>query len=190
MKCKIILQGVGSTYWTINVTCNSFIETTTVGTIQFQTHARYFLPHYSCWSSAALLLFIDKFGTAMVLYEYNEYNLFKGRDTGSDLQPWQGRIQEFTLGGGANQDPQSKVKGEARIEGAMRPSIDLGRSPSWGCKAPENWGRSPNRGRSPSKAGGGVWGGGSVSPLPRNFLKNQTWNHSFWCLFEAIIWND
>ena len=35
----------------------------------------------------------------------------------------QGRIQEFILGG-PNQGPQSKVKGEARIEGAKRPSIE------------------------------------------------------------------
>ena len=37
----------------------------------------------------------------------------------------QGRIQEFILGGGgANQGPQSKIKGEARIEGAKRPRIE------------------------------------------------------------------
>ena len=35
----------------------------------------------------------------------------------------QGRIQEFILGG-ANQGPQSKIKGEARIEGAKRPRIE------------------------------------------------------------------
>ena len=29
--------------------------------------------------------------------------------------------------------------------------------------------KSPNRGRSPRKSGGGVWGGGSVSPSPENF---------------------
>ena len=35
----------------------------------------------------------------------------------------QGRIQELILGG-PNQGPQSKVKGEAQIEGAKRPSIE------------------------------------------------------------------
>ena len=33
------------------------------------------------------------------------------------------RIQEFTLGG-PNQDPQSKVEGKVRIEGAKRPRIE------------------------------------------------------------------
>ena len=41
------------------------------------------------------------------------------------------------------------------------------------------------RAKPEEKAGGGVWGGGSVSTLPRKFLKNQTWNHSFWCIFEG-----
>ena len=27
-------------------------------------------------------------------------------------------------------------------------------------------------------------------PVPRKFVKNKTWNHSFWGIFEAIIWND
>ena len=88
---------------------------------------------------------------------------------------YQERIQEFTLGG-PNQGPRLKVKGEARIEGAKRPSIEgeaeyRGRSPSRGRKAPENWGRNPNQGRSPRKSGGGVWGGGSVNPFLENFWK-------------------
>ena len=61
----------------------------------------------------------------------------------------QGRIQEFTLGG-PNQGPQSKVKGEARIEGAKGPRTE---------------------GEVREKAGGGVWGGGSVSPSPEIFWK-------------------
>ena len=39
------------------------------------------------------------------------------------------------------------------------------------------------------KRGTGL-GRGLSEPLPRKFLKNQFWNHSFWCIFEAIIWND
>ena len=65
-----------------------------------------------------------------------------------------------------------------------------GRSPSRGREAPENWGRSPNRGRSPRKKRGRGLGRGLGEPLLRKFLKNQTWNHSFWCIFEAIIWCD
>ena len=40
------------------------------------------------------------------------------------------------------------------------------------------------------KSGGRGLGRGLGEPLPRKFLKNQTWNHSFWCIFEAIIQND
>ena len=67
----------------------------------------------------------------------------------------QGRIQEFILGG-PNQGPQSKVEGEARIEGAKRPRIE---------------GEARTEGEAREKAGGGVWGGGSVSPSPENFWK-------------------
>ena len=74
------------------------------------------------------------------------------------------------LEGGANQVRQSRVEGEARIEAAKRPKI------------------KGDRGRSPRKNGGKVWLGGSV-PLRRKFLKNKTWNHSFWCIFEANILN-
>ena len=74
--------------------------------------------------------------------------------------------------GGANLGPQSKVKGESRIEGAKRPSIE-GRSPRRGREAPENWGRSPNRERSPRKSGGRGLGRGLGEPLPRKFLKKS-----------------
>ena len=46
----------------------------------------------------------------------------------------QGRIQEFILGG-PNQGPQSKVEGEARIEGAKRPNIE-GEARVEGAKRP------------------------------------------------------
>ena len=77
------------------------------------------------------------------------------------------------FGGGPNQGPQSKVKGEARIEGAKRPSIE-GEARVEGAKRPRIEGKARTEGEAREKAGGGVWGGGSVSPLPRKFLKNQT----------------
>ena len=66
--------------------------------------------------------------------------------------------------GGANQGPRSKVKGEARIEGAKRPSIE---GEAWveGAK------RLRIEGEARQKAVGGVWRGGSVSPSPENFWK-------------------
>ena len=79
----------------------------------------------------------------------------------------QGRIQEFILGG-PNQGPQSKVKGEARIEGAKPPSIE-GEARVEGVKRPRIEGEARTEGEAREKAGGGVWGGGSVSPSPENF---------------------
>ena len=76
--------------------------------------------------------------------------------------------------GGPNQDPQSKVEGEARVEGAKRPRIE---------------GEARTEGEAEKKRGEGS-GEGARWALSRKFLKNQTWNHSFWCIFEAIIWND
>ena len=32
-------------------------------------------------------------------------------------------------------------------------------------------------------------GEGLNEPLPRNFLKNRIWNHCYWCIFDANIWN-
>ena len=69
----------------------------------------------------------------------------------------QGRIQEFILGG-PNQGPQSKVKGEARIEGAKRPSIE-GEARVKGAKRPRIEGEARTEGEAREKAGGGVWGG-------------------------------
>ena len=70
--------------------------------------------------------------------------------------------------GGPNQGPQSKVKGEARIEGAKRPSIE-GEARVEGAKRPRIEGEARTEGEAREKAGGGVWGGGSVSPSPENF---------------------
>ena len=116
--------------------------------------------------------------------------------------PMQGRIQEFILGGAKPRSPieswgrspnrgreAPEYRGRSPSRGREAPEY-RGRSPSRGLEAPENWGRSPNRGRSPRKSGGRGLGRGLGEPLPRKFLKNQTWNHSFWCIFEAIIWND
>ena len=74
--------------------------------------------------------------------------------------------------GGPNQDPQSKVEGEARIEGAKRPSIE-GEARVEGAKRPRSRieGEAQTEGEAREKAGGGVWGGGSVSPSPENFWK-------------------
>ena len=66
----------------------------------------------------------------------------------------QGRIQEFILGG-ANQGPQSKIKGEARIEGAKRPSIE-GEARVEGAKRPRIEGEAQTEGRAQEKVGEGV----------------------------------
>ena len=88
----------------------------------------------------------------------------------------QGRIQEFIWGGGANQGPQSKVKGEARINGAKRPSIEgkargarelRAKRTRIEGEANERSGRTEGEAREKP----GVWGGGSVSPSPENFQK-------------------
>ena len=70
--------------------------------------------------------------------------------------------------GGPNQGPQSKVTGEARIEGAKRPSIE-GEARVEGAKGPRIEGEARTEGEAREKSGGGVWGGGSVSPSPENF---------------------
>ena len=101
------------------------------------------------------------------------------------LKHW--RIQEFTLGG-PNQDPQSKVEGEAWIEGAKRPRIE-GEARVEGAKRPRIEGEARTESEAREKTEGGVWEGG-CEPLPRKFLKNQSWNHAFWCIFEANIWNN
>ena len=70
--------------------------------------------------------------------------------------------------GGPNQDSQSKVDGEARIEGAKRPSIE-GKARVEGAKRQRIEGEARTEGKAQEKAGRGVWGGGSVSPSPENF---------------------
>ena len=65
---------------------------------------------------------------------------------------------------------QSKVKGEARIECAKRPSIE-GEARFEGAKRPRIEGEARTEGEAREKSGGGVWGGGSVSPSPENFWK-------------------
>ena len=81
----------------------------------------------------------------------------------------QGRIQEFILGG-PNEGPQLNVEGEAWIEGAKRPSIE-GEARVEGAKRPRIEGEARTEGEAGEKSGGGVWGGGSVSPSPENFWK-------------------
>ena len=82
-------------------------------------------------------------------------DLFTGADPGIYL-------------GGPNQVPQSKVKGEAQIEGAKRPSIE-GEARVEGAKRPRIEGEARTEGEAREKAGEGVLGGGSVSPSPENF---------------------
>ena len=47
-----------------------------------------------------------------------------------------------------------RIEGEARVEGAKRLKIE---------------GEARTEGETREKTGGGVWGGGSVSPSPENF---------------------
>ena len=60
----------------------------------------------------------------------------------------------FFFAGGANQGPQSKVKGEARIEGAKRPSIE---GEAWveGAKRPRIEGEARTEGEAREKVGEG-----------------------------------
>ena len=51
---------------------------------------------------------------------------------------------------------RGQISGEARTEGAKRPRIE---------------GEARTEGEARDRAGGGVWGGGSVSPSPENFWK-------------------
>ena len=71
---------------------------------------------------------------------------------------------------GPNQGPQSKVKGEARIEGAKCPIIEgEARVEARARSAGELRAKPQRRAKAREKAGGGVWGGGSVSPSPEIF---------------------
>ena len=66
-----------------------------------------------------------------------------------------------------------RIEGEARVEGAHRLKIDV---------------EARTEVDAQEKTKGGVWGGARWAP-PQKFVKNQTWNHSFWCIFEANVWN-
>ena len=71
---------------------------------------------------------------------------------------------------GPNQGPQSKVEGEAPIEGAKRLSIE-GEARVEGAKRPRIESEARTEGEAREKAWEGVWGVGSVSPSPENFWK-------------------
>ena len=88
--------------------------------------------------------------------------------THNNVRFFQGRDPGIYFGGGQTQGPQSEVEGEARIEGAKRPSIE-GEARVEGAKRPRIEGEARTEGEAREKAGGGVWGGGSVSPSPENF---------------------
>ena len=70
-----------------------------------------------------------------------------------------------------------KTEGEARIEGAKRPRIE-GEARIEGAKRPSIEGKARIEGEVRDKSGGGVWGGGSVSPSPENFCKKTILK---WC---------
>ena len=74
------------------------------------------------------------------------------------------------FGGGPNHVLRSKVEGVARIEGAKRPSIE-GEARVEGAKRLRIEGEARTEGEARETNGGGVWGGGSVSPSPGNFSK-------------------
>ena len=87
------------------------------------------------------------------------------------------RINEFILGG------QSKL-----LNRKLRANL---RSQNWDREKPENRGRSTNRGRSPrkNKKNKKEWSKTKLGePLPREFMKNQTWNRSFWYILEPKKW--
>ena len=80
------------------------------------------------------------------------------------------RIQEFTLGG-PNQDPQSKVEGEARIEGAKRPRIE-GEARVEGAKRPRIEGEARTEGEAWEKTGEGSGEGARWAPPQKIFEKS------------------
>ena len=88
--------------------------------------------------------------------------------------------------GGPNQGPQSKVAGEARIEGAKRPSIE-GEARVEGAKRPRIEGEARAEGEAREKSGGGVWGGGSVSPSPENFWKIKLETNHFGAYLKQLF---
>ena len=63
---------------------------------------------------------------------------------------------------------EGQIEGEARIEGAKRPSID-GEARIEGAKRPRIEGKARAEGAARDISGGRVWGGGSVNPSPENF---------------------
>ena len=74
--------------------------------------------------------------------------------------------------GGPNQDPQSKVEGEARIEGAKRPSIE-GEARVEGAKRPRIEGEAQTKGEAREKAGEGSGEGARWAPPQKIFEKSN-----------------
>ena len=75
------------------------------------------------------------------------------------------------FGGGPNQDPQLKVKGEARIEGAKRPNIE-GEARVEGAKRPRIEGGARTEGEAREKAGRGL-GRGLGEPPPQKIFEKS-----------------
>ena len=76
------------------------------------------------------------------------------------------------FGGGPNQGPQSKVKGEARIEGAKRPSIE-GEARVEGAKRPRIEGEARTDGEAREKAGERSGEGARRAPPQKIFEKSN-----------------
>ena len=92
--------------------------------------------------------------------------------------------------GGPNQILQSKVEGEARSNrGRDRSARESRAKPESKARSAWELRAKPESRMKPEKKRRRGLGRGLGEPLPRKFLKNETWNHSFWCIFEANFWN-
>ena len=83
---------------------------------------------------------------------------------------WSGADPEIYFGGGPNQGPQSKVEGEARIEGAKRPSIE-GEARVEGAKRPRIEGEARTEGEARENRGEGSGEGARWAPPQKIFEK-------------------
>ena len=90
--------------------------------------------------------------------------------------------------GGQTKVPNRKLR--AKPESRARSARVSRAKPESRAQSARELRAKPEPRANPEKKRGRGLGRGLGEPLPRKFLKNQTWNHSFWCIFEAIIWND
>ena len=92
------------------------------------------------------------------------------------------------FGGGQTKVPNRKLR--AKPESRARSARVSRAKPESRARSARELRAKPEPRAKPEKNRGRGLGRGLGEPLPRKFLKNQTWNQSFWCIFEAIIWND